>query len=88
MFKQILEESLGFPWPISPSLERREVGLGSSTLSLRITMLDWRTIVIGVVAFTATFAVGWSLGIGKAVSLPDLNPFLALRQGCRRSRSA
>jgi hypothetical protein len=35
-------------------------------------MLDWRTLGLSVVAFCATFAVGWWLGLGKAVSLPEI----------------
>jgi hypothetical protein len=33
-------------------------------------MLDFRTLVLGLGAFSATFAVGWWLGIGKGMSLP------------------
>jgi hypothetical protein len=33
-------------------------------------MIDWRTLGFGAVAFSATFAIGWWLGLGKAISLP------------------
>jgi hypothetical protein len=38
-------------------------------------MLDWRTILLGVFVFAATFAGGWWIGFGSAVDVSDIGQF-------------